>query len=179
MDINAVNALSYEDFLEVFGNVIEKCPIIPAAVWTHRPFSGLEDIEAHISNFINSLPESGKEGILRCHPDLAGRELHSGALTRDSQEEQRAAGFTHLQPEEVSRMRSLNSEYKARFGFPFVICARLNTKRDIMRELLKRLGNDRETERTRAIGEVKKICALRLSNLVLHDPPNSEKTRVA
>lgn len=59
MDINAVNALSYEDFLEIFGNVVEKCPIIPAAVWIHRPFTGLADIEAHISDFIDSLPESG------------------------------------------------------------------------------------------------------------------------
>ncbi|KAB5533223.1 hypothetical protein PHYPO_G00129360 [Pangasianodon hypophthalmus] len=172
MDINAVNALSYEDFLEIFGNVIEKCPIIPAAIWIHRPFTGLADIEAHISDFIDSLPESGKEGILRCHPDLAGRELQSGALTQDSQEEQRAAGFTDLQPAEVSRMRSLNSEYKERFGFPFVICARLNTRQDIMRELLQRLGNDRAAERARAIGEVKKICALRLRNLVLSDSAN-------
>lgn len=59
MDMNAVNALSYEDFLEIFGNVIEKCPMIPAAIWIHRPFTGLADIEAHISDFIDSLPESG------------------------------------------------------------------------------------------------------------------------
>ncbi|KAI5627471.1 2-oxo-4-hydroxy-4-carboxy-5-ureidoimidazoline decarboxylase [Silurus asotus] len=172
MDINAVNALSYEDFLEIFGNVIEKCPIIPAAIWIHRPFKSLADIEAHISDFIDSLPESGKEGILRCHPDLAGRELQSGALTRDSQEEQHAAGFTDLRPEEVSHMRSLNSEYKQRFGFPFIICARLSGKRDITRELQRRLGDSREAERVRAIGEVKKICALRLRNLVLSDPTN-------
>lgn len=61
MDITAVNALSYEDFLEIFGNVVEKCPIIPAAIWIHRPFTGLADIEAHISDFIDCLPESGTE----------------------------------------------------------------------------------------------------------------------
>lgn len=59
MDINAVNTLSYEDFLEIFGNVIEKCPIIPAAIWIHRPFRDLADMEAHIADFIESLPESG------------------------------------------------------------------------------------------------------------------------
>lgn len=60
MDINFVNTLSYEDFLEIFGNVIEKCPIIPAAIWIHRPFTDLADMEAHIARFIDSLPESGK-----------------------------------------------------------------------------------------------------------------------
>ncbi|XP_016363859.1 2-oxo-4-hydroxy-4-carboxy-5-ureidoimidazoline decarboxylase [Sinocyclocheilus rhinocerous] len=169
MDINVVNALTYEDFVKLFGNVVEKCPLISAAIWSHRPFKDLADIEAHITEFIIRLPDSGKAGILRCHPDLAGRDLQSGTLTRESQEEQSRAGMTTLDSAEVLQMYRLNSEYKERFGFPFVICARLNKKADIVGQLSERLKNDRAAERERAIEEVKKICSLRLRNIVLSD----------
>lgn len=60
MDINVVNALAYEDFVKLFGNVVEKCPLISAAIWSYRPFKDLADIEARISEFIHSLPDSGR-----------------------------------------------------------------------------------------------------------------------
>lgn len=110
-------------------------------------------------------------GILRCHPDLAGRDLRDGTLTRESSEEQAAAGMDALDSEEASRMSRLNEEYKARFGFPFVICARMNDKAAVLRQLSERRGNVREVEVTRGIEEVKKICRLRLHTLVLTDAP--------
>ncbi|XP_015257408.1 PREDICTED: putative 2-oxo-4-hydroxy-4-carboxy-5-ureidoimidazoline decarboxylase [Cyprinodon variegatus] len=171
MDISAVNALSYEEFVNIFGNVVEKCPLITAAVWTSHPFMSINALEAEINDFIDALPESGKEGILRCHPDLAGRDLHSGALTRESQEEQARAGMGELSPAEASRMARLNEKYKERFGFPFVICARMNDKARILSELSERLQNERAAESARGIAEVKKICRLRLQALVLSEAP--------
>lgn len=172
MEISAVNVLSYEEFVDVFGNVVEKCPIITAAVWSSRPFANQADLEASINEFIEALPESGKEGIIRCHPDLAGRDLQSGTLTVESRKEQGQAGLDTLDASEIAYMARLNEEYKVRFGFPFVICARMNNKATILRELSERLKNERATELTGAIEEVKKICHLRLKGLLLHDLPN-------
>lgn len=59
MDINSVNTLSYEDFVDTFGNVIEKSPLIAAAIWSYRPFANLAELEARIDEFIDKLPESG------------------------------------------------------------------------------------------------------------------------
>jgi 2-oxo-4-hydroxy-4-carboxy--5-ureidoimidazoline (OHCU) decarboxylase len=56
--------------------------------------------------------------------------------------------------------------YKAKFGFPFVICARENKKDAILRNIELRLENDRLTEINAGIAEVKKICSLRLLNIV-------------
>lgn len=172
MDISAVNALSYEEFVDIFGNVVEKCPIITAAVWSSRPFANQADLEALINEFIEALPESGKEGIVRCHPDLAGRDLQSGTLTVESRKEQGQAGLDTLDASEIAYMARLNEEYKVRFGFPFVICARMNNRATILRELSERLKNERAAELTCAIEEVKKICHLRLKGLLLHDLPN-------
>lgn len=73
---------------------------------------------------------------------------------------------------ETSRMARLNREYKERFGFPFVICARMSDKAGILRHLSERCRNERAAERARGIEEVKKICRLRLQSLLLSDAPN-------
>lgn len=172
MDFTTINALDYDNFVNIFGNVVEKCPIITAAVWSKRPFAGLGDLESAINEFIDALPETGKEGILRCHPDLAGRELQSGTLTQESREEQARAGLDALNYAEASHMARLNLDYKARFGFPFVICAKMNDKASILRQLSERVRNERQVERARGIEEVKKICHLRLQGLILTDLPN-------
>lgn len=63
MDIASVNALSYEDFVDAFGNVVERCPIVTAAVWSRRPFVTFSDLAAAISEFIDALPHSGESSL--------------------------------------------------------------------------------------------------------------------
>lgn len=60
MDMEKVNSMGFGEFVDVFGNVIEKCPLVAAAVWSRRPFSGSEDLEKHFFDFIDALPRSGK-----------------------------------------------------------------------------------------------------------------------
>nr|XP_033803455.1 putative 2-oxo-4-hydroxy-4-carboxy-5-ureidoimidazoline decarboxylase [Geotrypetes seraphini] len=165
MDMRAVNSLNYEEFIDLFGNVVEKCPQIAATVWSKRPFMTTVDLETSIFELIDSQPQSGKKGILRCIPDLAGRELQKGTLTAESMQEQSQAGLTSLSPEERVNLQHLNSLYKLKFGFPFVICARLNDKSKIAQELAARIQNQPEQELHNAIEEVKKICHLRLQNI--------------
>lgn len=83
MDIAAVNVLSYEDFVDVFGNVVEKCPLIPAAVWSCRPFVSVKALEAAINEFIDALPESGKTKKCFVHVYIYYRYIFScGSQTK-------------------------------------------------------------------------------------------------
>lgn len=59
MDISAVNYLSFEEFVNIFGNVVEKSPMVAAAVWSQRPFLSFTALEAAINEFIDLLPQSG------------------------------------------------------------------------------------------------------------------------
>jgi 2-oxo-4-hydroxy-4-carboxy--5-ureidoimidazoline (OHCU) decarboxylase len=43
-------------------------------------------------------------------------------------------------------MAMCNQQYKQKFGFPFVICARENKKEAILSGLERRLNNSKETE---------------------------------
>lgn len=63
MDIGAVNDLSYEEFVDVFGNVVERCPVVAAAVWPRRPFRDVGELEAAINHFIDALPQSGTHPV--------------------------------------------------------------------------------------------------------------------
>ncbi|XP_028635667.1 putative 2-oxo-4-hydroxy-4-carboxy-5-ureidoimidazoline decarboxylase [Grammomys surdaster] len=166
MDMEKVNSMDFSEFVDVFGNVVEKCPLIAAAVWSQRPFSGLEDLENHFFAFIDALPRSGQEGILRCHPDLAGRDLQQGTLTAESQREQSQAGLTSLDIDDRLRLQRLNAQYRERFGFPFVLAARLSDRATVPRELARRLHCQPESELCTALGEVKKISHLRLTDLL-------------
>ncbi|XP_004631108.1 putative 2-oxo-4-hydroxy-4-carboxy-5-ureidoimidazoline decarboxylase [Octodon degus] len=170
MDMEKVNCMDFDEFVGVFGNVIERCPLIAAAVWSQRPFLDLEDLEKHYFAFIDALPQSGQEGILRCHPDLAGREGQQGGLTSESQREQSGAGLTSLGAEERHKLAELNAEYRARFGFPFVLAVRLSDPAAVPRELARRLRCTPAQELRTALGEVKKICHLRLADLLNADP---------
>ncbi|KAK7083443.1 hypothetical protein SK128_001156 [Halocaridina rubra] len=167
--INNVNEMDYESFIEVFGNVIEHCSLCAAAVWRYRPFKDVRQVHEEICKFVDELPEAGREGILRSHPDLAGRLAGLGLLTDESKREQAAAGLGHLTPEEIARIQEMNAQYRKQFGFPFVICARQNKKEAILEGLKTRIKNSPQAELAKGIAEVKKICYLRLLDIVEHE----------
>ena len=66
----------------------------------------------------------------------------------------------------MRRLRSHNAEYRDKFGFTFVICARENKAVAILEGLDRRLGNSREEEINIGIGEVKKIAKLRSRDIL-------------
>jgi 2-oxo-4-hydroxy-4-carboxy-5-ureidoimidazoline decarboxylase len=71
----------------------------------------------------------------------------------------------NLTPEEVALFQQNNAAYKEKFGFPFVICARLNKKEAILNGFNVRLHNSREQEIQAALTEIFKIAELRLRDL--------------
>ena len=63
-------------------------------------------------------------------------------------------------------MNDTTPQYREKFGFPFVICARQNRKEAILEAFPRRLANSRETELATALDEVFKIAQLRLADAV-------------
>ena len=158
-----VNQLSSAAFIEKFGNVVEHTSLCAAAVFSQRPFASFDRLYGAFCSFIDSLPDNGKEGILRVHPDLAQR---LDSLTEESQNEQRQSGVASLIASEVVLMRECNRRYWQKFGFTFVVCARMNKKDAILRAIQTRLENSKAHELKTGIEEVKKIMLLRLKDLV-------------
>jgi 2-oxo-4-hydroxy-4-carboxy-5-ureidoimidazoline decarboxylase len=160
--IRDINAMDQEEFVRIIGPVFEHSPWIAEQTWASRPFQCVKQLHEALCATVAGAPQEKQEALIRTHPDLVGRAV----LTAESQGEQAAAGLTNLTPEEVATFDQYNRAYRERFGFPFVICARLNKKEAILRVFPERLKNSREQEISTALGEIYKIAQLRLADLV-------------
>ena len=69
-------------------------------------------------------PADEQLGLIRAHPELAGKAMVSKTLTAESTNEQGKAGLTDCTPEEFAKIQQLNADYNAKFGFPFILAVR-------------------------------------------------------
>jgi OHCU decarboxylase len=166
LSIVALNGLDRDSFVAAVGHLFEHSPWIAAAAWERRPFASLHDLHRELCAVVEAAGEERQLALIRAHPDLAGRVALAGELTAESAREQAAAGLTALTAEELERFTALNEAYKARFGFPFVICARENKRDAILAAFPARLANGREDEIRTALAEIEKIAWLRLRDAV-------------
>lgn len=161
-----INALDQDAFTATLAPLFEGPPWIVTEAWERRPFTDREALYNALVDVMWAAPVERQVALLRAHPDLVGRAALAGTLSRDSTAEQAAAGLNRLAPEEIAAFTRLNAEYHAKFGFPFVVCARENTKATILAGFASRLPHSRDEEIRIALGEVAKICRLRLDALV-------------
>lgn len=125
-----------------------------------RPSSG--DRLADLMAVVHAATREEQLALIRAHPELAGKAGIAGTLTEASAGEQASAGLDQLTTEEFERFHALNTAYRERFGFPFIICVRLTDKAGIIEAMERRLNNDRETEIATAIEQIGEIVRFRL-----------------
>ncbi len=169
MPLATVNDLEAHEFVARFGGVFEHSPWVAERAYDDRPWASLAGLHAAMCEVVRAATLDEHLALIRAHPDLVGRAAIAGTLTRESTDEQRAAGLDPgaLTPEEIARFADGNATYRERFGFPFVVCARENPKAMILAGLDARIGNDRTSEVATALGEIEKIAWHRLSDLVV------------
>jgi 2-oxo-4-hydroxy-4-carboxy-5-ureidoimidazoline decarboxylase len=161
-----LNAFSREKFVEAIGPIYEHSPWIAEKTWAARPFPSREDLQAKLDATLRAAGPEAQLALIQAHPDLAGRMAKLGRLTGESTEEQRSAGLDRLTSEEAAEFDRLNRAYLDRFGFPFVICARLNDRGTILEAFRRRLTNSRAEEIETALREIGQIARLRLAQIV-------------
>jgi 2-oxo-4-hydroxy-4-carboxy-5-ureidoimidazoline decarboxylase len=163
--IQDVNQMDESTFASVFGSVYEHSPWVAEAAWQVRPFPSLDALHASMDSIVFAAGQSRQMTLIKAHPELAGRLALSGQLTAESRSEQAQAGLTSLPENLTKQMLELNSSYQKKFGFPFIICARLNNVATILQAMEDRLTNDSETEFKTALQEISKIARLRLADI--------------
>ncbi len=164
--VTHLNSLPREEFIALIGPVFEHSPWIAEAAWVMRPFNSLEHLHGVLCETIHSSREEKQLALIRAHPDLVGRAALAGTLTHASTLEQASAGLHKLTNDEVTLFQRFNHSYREKFGFPFVICARLNKKEAILNGFQVRLQHSREEEIKTALAEIAKIAYLRLQDII-------------
>ncbi|MDH4442298.1 MAG: 2-oxo-4-hydroxy-4-carboxy-5-ureidoimidazoline decarboxylase [Rhizobium sp.] len=157
------------DFVQRFGGVFEHSPFIAERAFDAdmiaEPLTAL-DVHDAMAAMFRTASSDERLGVLRAHPDLAGKLAIAGDLTEESRREQAGAGLDRLSADEHARFSALNSAYVEKFGFPFIIAVKGLTKEDILAAFEMRSGNSRDQELDTACQQVEKIARLRLESLL-------------
>lgn len=162
---NRPSEMDRESFTSAFGGIFEHSPWIAEAAHalelgpTHDTAQGVHQALCRV--FRTASPEQ-RLAVLTAHPDLAGKLAAAKQLTAESTAEQASVGLDLLGDDERAMLTQLNADYTAKFGFPFIIAVRDNTKASIIEAMHRRLTSDRETEFAEACRQVERIAELRL-----------------
>ena len=156
-------------FVDRFGGIFEHSPWIADRAWAlelgpaHDCATGLHTA---LCRMFRSASEAERLGVLRAHPDLAGKLAAAKRLTPESTAEQASAALDALTDEERATFQRLNGDYVAKHGFPFIIAVRDNTKASILAAFATRISNDTATEFATACRQVERIAELRLKDIL-------------
>ncbi|HEX6607939.1 MAG TPA: 2-oxo-4-hydroxy-4-carboxy-5-ureidoimidazoline decarboxylase [Chloroflexia bacterium] len=166
LTLSDLNAMDRAEFAAALAAVFEGAPAFVAQAWDARPFATVAALHQALVAAMHAAGAEQQVALIAAHPDLVGRAALAGTLSRESTQEQAAAGLDRLTPDEIATFTRLNTAYRDRFGFPFVICARENKKESILAGFATRLEHTRPQEIDAALAEIAKIAALRLADLI-------------
>jgi OHCU decarboxylase len=155
-------------FMERFAGVWENSPWIAERTFAGG-ISGAHDtadgLHAAMSKAMRASTPAERMTLIKAHPDLAGKLAQARLLTVESTEEQASAGLDQLTADEKARFTALNNAYTSRFGFPFIIAVKDNTKASILAAFEARLKNNTDDEIATALGQIERIARIRLTSL--------------
>ncbi|WP_370275280.1 allantoinase PuuE [Salipiger bermudensis] len=158
-----------DTFVARFGGIVEHSDWVAERAFelelgpAHDTPVGLANALARV---LRSASNDERMGVLRAHPDLAGKLAAAKRLTEDSSSEQASAGLDALTDAERHRFTELNTAYVEKHGFPFIIAVRDHDKASILSAFETRINNDRATEFTEACRQVERIAEFRLKDLL-------------
>jgi 2-oxo-4-hydroxy-4-carboxy-5-ureidoimidazoline decarboxylase len=173
-DLATLNACDRGSFLAALGGIFENAPWVAEAAFAMRPFAMVADLHAAMMQAMANVGETERLALMRGHPELASKVASAGAMTAESRREQGSLGLDRLSEGELARFDRLNAAYRARFGFPFIVCVRRHTRDSLLDNFERRLANSPESERAMALQEIGHIARLRLVEAV--EGPGKPKT---
>lgn len=171
MAVSAVTLAEINDgdeakFVGVLGDVFENSPWLVERAAATRPYPSRDALVAELIDVMNAAAQDEQLALIRAHPDLAGKAARTGELTHSSAREQAGAGLDQLTGEEFDRFNRLNADYRARFGFPFIIAVRDHTKASILAAFETRLNNEPASEIAEAMRNIARIVSQRIADTV-------------
>jgi len=156
------------EFLRTFAEIYEDSPWVAAAVWPAARSGDLDSVGAmHIAMqaAVGAAGGGRQMALIKAHPDLAGKAAVAGTLTKASTAEQKGAGLDRLTDEQFQRFTRLNTQYMARFGFPFIIAVKGHDASSILAAFERRIGHSVEDETAEALSQIHRIAGFRLEAL--------------
>ena len=163
--LSGLNGLPASSFVAALGEVFEHAPWVAETAAPGRPYPTVAALHEAMMQAVRRTAPERQLAFIAGHPERGSR-LKRADLTGQSQSEQGGLGLDQLGAEEFERFSRLNTAYREKFGFPFIVCVRRHTRDSILRQFERRLAHDAEAEREAALHEIGLITRLRLVALV-------------
>ncbi len=169
MTLDQLNNASAAGFVKGLDGTYEHSPWIAERAAASRPFATLAALKVALARVVREATVDEQLGLIRAHPELAGKAAVAGALTAESTNEQQKAGLTACTPQEFEKLQRLNADYNARFGWPFILAVRGPrgtgfTRAEIIATFERRLRAHPDLERAECLRQIHRIAEIRLND---------------
>jgi OHCU decarboxylase len=169
--LSDLNSCDTATFVERLRGIYEHSPWIPERAAAQRPFANDTALKLALQSVVSAATLDEQLGLIRAHPELAGKAAVAGELTAESTSEQAKSGLHLCSAEEFATLHQLNADYNAKFGFPFILAVKGPTGRGLTRQSViatftRRLKNQRADEIAECLRQIKRIAEIRLNDLL-------------
>ena len=170
-----LNAADRAAFVGLLDGTYERSPWIAEQAWPRRPFTSLAQLKLGLVDTVRAAGRDRQLGLIRAHPELAGKAMVAKTLTTESATEQGKAGLTDCTPQEFVKIQQLNADYSIKFGFPFILAIRGPrglglAKAEIIATFERRLDNHPDFELAECLRNIHRIAEIRLGDKFGHEP---------
>ena len=167
--IEQLNAASQSEFVLLLDGIYEHSPWIAERAWSSRPFESLAALKLALVQAVRMATRDEQLALVRAHPELAGKAMVAKTLTAESTNEQSTSGLTNCSPEEFTKLQKLNSDYNAKFGWPFILAVRGPrgtglSRPEIIATFERRLSGHPDFELAECLRNIHRIAEIRLDD---------------
>ena len=167
--LEQLNSASSQEAMQLLDGLYEHSPWIAEGALKQRPFASWAHLKHCMAEVLKDAGREAQIGLIRAHPELAGKAMVRKELTAESTNEQSKAGLTECTPSEFEKIQSLNAAYNQKFGWPFILAVRgprglgLN-KHQIIATFERRLNGHPEFELQECLRNIHRIVEIRLND---------------
>jgi N-carbamoyl-L-amino-acid hydrolase len=169
LTLEQLNRVGPTEAAQMLDGLYEHSPWIAEQALAQRPFQSLAHLKHAMCGVLDRAGRDAQLGLIRAHPELAGKAMVSKTLTAESTHEQTKAGLTDCTPDEFAKIQRLNADYNTKFGWPFILAVRgprgvgLN-KLQIIEAFERRLHGHPDFELQECLRNIHRIVEIRLND---------------
>jgi beta-ureidopropionase / N-carbamoyl-L-amino-acid hydrolase len=132
-------------------------------------FPSMAALKAALAQTVQVATHDEQLALIRAHPELAGKAMVDKTLTSESTNEQGKAGLTNCTSDEFAKIQTMNADYNAKFGWPFILAVRGPrgsglTKAQIIAAFERRLAYPADYEMAECLRQINRIAEIRLDD---------------
>jgi N-carbamoyl-L-amino-acid hydrolase len=175
LTLTQLNTATVAEATKLLDGLYEHSPWIAERALAQRPFASWAHLKHCMTQVLQEAGRDAQIGLIRAHPELAGKAMVRKELTAESTNEQSKAGLTECTPEEFEKIQTLNAAYNQKFGWPFILAVRgprgkgLN-KHQIIATFERRLNGHPDFELQECLRNIHRIVEIRLNDKAACEP---------